>query len=159
MFYIAGTHLYMSPEQVECRPYSHKVDIYSLGLILFELLQPFGTESERVRCLEDVKQARYPHGFKDTYPDKVSDINKTPKRFILWKDLIFDTNFTYENRNIIPLVFSFLNVVDTARVIISMWLSCTSYVLSFTTCVTSTLFGTLSIGRVAASKSQTNPNL
>lgn len=71
-----GTKLYMSPEQVSrpfghlqrCtrhRPrsetfpvlssqlsgnsYSHKVDIYSLGLILFELLFPFRTQMERVR--------------------------------------------------------------------------------------------------------------
>lgn len=29
--------------------YSHKVDIFSLGLILFELLYPFGTQMERVR--------------------------------------------------------------------------------------------------------------
>ncbi|TNN39634.1 Eukaryotic translation initiation factor 2-alpha kinase 3 [Liparis tanakae] len=44
-----GTKLYMSPEQLSGNSYSHKVDIYSLGLILFELLYPFRTQMERVR--------------------------------------------------------------------------------------------------------------
>lgn len=35
-----GTHLYMSPEQMEGRPYTHKVDLYTLGIILFEMLTP-----------------------------------------------------------------------------------------------------------------------
>uniref|UniRef100_A0A673C6J8 non-specific serine/threonine protein kinase n=1 Tax=Sphaeramia orbicularis TaxID=375764 RepID=A0A673C6J8_9TELE len=47
-----GTKLYMSPEQLSGNSYSHKVDIYSLGLILFELLYPFRTQMERVRCLK-----------------------------------------------------------------------------------------------------------
>lgn len=35
--------------QIHGSSYSHKVDIFSLGLILFELLYPFGTQMERVR--------------------------------------------------------------------------------------------------------------
>ncbi|KAK2500987.1 hypothetical protein MC885_004918 [Smutsia gigantea] len=50
-----GTKLYMSPEQMGFQilgnNYSHKVDIFSLGLILFELLYPFGTQMERVRYM------------------------------------------------------------------------------------------------------------
>ncbi|KAJ8709331.1 hypothetical protein PYW07_009157 [Mythimna separata] len=68
--YRVGTHLYMSPEQLLGRPYSYKVDIYSLGLILFELLQPFGTESERVACLLRLRQAKYPEQFMLHYPQE-----------------------------------------------------------------------------------------
>ncbi len=39
-----GTQLYMSPEQLDQRPYNHSVDIFSLGLILLELLVPFSTQ-------------------------------------------------------------------------------------------------------------------
>lgn len=77
-----GTKLYMSPEQVRqrtdiCRQvlefmphicsclapqlsgnsYSHKVDIYSLGLILFELLYPFSTQMERVRVSQQTRNS------------------------------------------------------------------------------------------------------
>ncbi|XP_054846988.1 eukaryotic translation initiation factor 2-alpha kinase 3 isoform X2 [Eublepharis macularius] len=40
--------------------YSHKVDIFSLGLILFELLYPFSTQMERVRTLSEVRSLTFP---------------------------------------------------------------------------------------------------
>ncbi|XP_051942433.1 eukaryotic translation initiation factor 2-alpha kinase 3 [Hippocampus zosterae] len=58
-----GTKLYMSPEQLSGQSYSHKVDIYSLGLILFELLYPFRTQMERVRTLMEVRSLRFPESF------------------------------------------------------------------------------------------------
>ncbi|KAM9787626.1 eukaryotic translation initiation factor 2-alpha kinase 3 [Syngnathus typhle] len=58
-----GTKLYMSPEQLSGQLYSHKVDIYSLGLILFELLNPFRTQMERVRTLMEVRSLRFPESF------------------------------------------------------------------------------------------------
>ena len=39
----------MSPEQTAGRLYNHKVDIYALGLILFELVTCFSTQMERVQ--------------------------------------------------------------------------------------------------------------
>ncbi|KAM8833485.1 eukaryotic translation initiation factor 2-alpha kinase 3 isoform 2-T2 [Synchiropus picturatus] len=58
-----GTKLYMSPEQLSGNSYSHKVDIYSLGLILFELLHPFSTQMERVKTLTEVRALRVPEVF------------------------------------------------------------------------------------------------
>ncbi|XP_042330548.1 eukaryotic translation initiation factor 2-alpha kinase 3 isoform X2 [Sceloporus undulatus] len=65
-----GTKLYMSPEQVYGNAYSHKVDIFSLGLILFELLYPFSTQMERVRTLSEVRHLTFPTLFIQKYPQE-----------------------------------------------------------------------------------------
>uniref|UniRef100_A0A8C9FQN3 non-specific serine/threonine protein kinase n=1 Tax=Pavo cristatus TaxID=9049 RepID=A0A8C9FQN3_PAVCR len=62
-----GTKLYMSPEQICGNTYSHKVDIFSLGLILFELLYPFSTQMERVKTLSDVRNLNFPTLFTQKY--------------------------------------------------------------------------------------------
>lgn len=71
-----GTHLYMSPEQLKGRQYSYKVDIYSLGLILFELLMVFSTEMERIETIKMLRSNRYPDGFKDNFENEVSPCYK-----------------------------------------------------------------------------------
>jgi len=52
---LGGTILYMSPEQMNREPYSYKVDIYAMGIILFELLCPFTTQMERMHSLANVR--------------------------------------------------------------------------------------------------------
>ncbi|XP_011301839.1 eukaryotic translation initiation factor 2-alpha kinase [Fopius arisanus] len=63
-----GTHLYMAPEQMNGQVYNYKVDIYSLGIILFELLTPFGTDMERMMAILDLRKAIFPGGFGDKHP-------------------------------------------------------------------------------------------
>jgi translation initiation factor 2-alpha kinase 3 len=67
-----GTHLYMSPEQMNGQNYNYKVDIYSLGIILFELLIPFSTKMERVVTLTNLRKSIFPDNFSIQYPDEVS---------------------------------------------------------------------------------------
>ena len=47
---LGGTVLYMSPEQMNRQSYNQKIDIYAIGIILFELLYPFSTQMERIQA-------------------------------------------------------------------------------------------------------------
>lgn len=66
-----GTQLYMSPEQLAGKHYDYKVDIYSLGFILFELLVVFGTEMERIETLKALRVHEFPSGFSTCFPNEV----------------------------------------------------------------------------------------
>ncbi|XP_049535341.1 eukaryotic translation initiation factor 2-alpha kinase [Anopheles darlingi] len=79
-----GTQLYMSPEQLRGLPYDYKVDIFSLGLILFELLVSFGTEMERICTLKSVRKSIFPDGFDQEYQSEhkllSSMLSESPKK-------------------------------------------------------------------------------
>lgn len=51
--------------------YDEKSDIYSLGIIFFELYKPFSTGMERAEELEALKQGVFPDGFVEQYPKEV----------------------------------------------------------------------------------------
>ncbi|KAJ1368774.1 hypothetical protein KIN20_030050 [Parelaphostrongylus tenuis] len=55
-----GTRGYMSPEQLENKPYTFKVDVFSLGLIFCELVIPFQTLMERSVTLRSLQQGLIP---------------------------------------------------------------------------------------------------
>jgi translation initiation factor 2-alpha kinase 1 len=65
-----GTITYASPEQLANPPlaYDQKVDIYSLGIIFFELYQPFATGMERAASLRDLKKGVLPDNFVKKFP-------------------------------------------------------------------------------------------
>lgn len=67
-----GTQLYMSPEQLNGLNYNFKVDIYSLGVILFELLVPFYTAMERIKTLTDLRKNIFPNSFCKEFEHEVS---------------------------------------------------------------------------------------
>ncbi|XP_035719157.1 eukaryotic translation initiation factor 2-alpha kinase-like [Vespa mandarinia] len=63
-----GTQLYMSPEQMNGQIYDYKVDIYSLGIIFFELLMSFDTEMERIINLTNLRRLSFPKNFDIYFP-------------------------------------------------------------------------------------------
>lgn len=90
---IKGTPLYMAPELVQELPYNHTVDLWSLGVILYELFvgqPPFYTNSIYTLIHLIVKD---PVKFPDTMsPDFKTFLqgllNKTPSERLSWPDLL-----------------------------------------------------------------------
>ncbi|XP_060116927.1 eukaryotic translation initiation factor 2-alpha kinase 1 [Heteronotia binoei] len=63
-----GTCLYASPEQLQGCQYDFKSDMYSVGVILLELFQPFGTEMERAEILMGLRNGHVPVSFSGKWP-------------------------------------------------------------------------------------------
>ncbi|KAF9184262.1 Eukaryotic translation initiation factor 2-alpha kinase [Haplosporangium sp. Z 767] len=73
-----GTVTYASPEQL-ARPslgYDQKADIYSLGIIFFELYHPFSTLMERHAVLRTLRNGELPPDFVSRWPKEAA--------FVLW---------------------------------------------------------------------------
>lgn len=64
-----GTALYTAPEQMKLTEYNERVDVYPLGLILLELIWPFGTAHERMKVFDLVRKSReLPSEIVSAYP-------------------------------------------------------------------------------------------
>ena len=59
--------------QVSGKTYDYKVDIFSLGLIFFEMLVPFNTGMERLAVMTKVRHGEFPKGFEKQYELEVLD--------------------------------------------------------------------------------------
>ncbi|XP_061197425.1 eukaryotic translation initiation factor 2-alpha kinase 1-like [Saccostrea echinata] len=51
-----GTSTYAAPEQLEGTLYNYKSDVYSLGVILFEMFNTFQTEMEKFHCMDQLRK-------------------------------------------------------------------------------------------------------
>lgn len=68
-----GTYTYAPPEQLNGARYTEKTDVYSLGIIYFELFCPFRTAMEKVDVLTKLRNFRlFPTDFVKNYPKEVS---------------------------------------------------------------------------------------
>ncbi|KAM3929846.1 interferon-induced, double-stranded RNA-activated protein kinase-like [Leptodactylus fuscus] len=74
-----GTPSYMAPEQ-EYNKYENEVDIYALGLILFELLWIFYSEHEKDKHWKSVRKCEFPSGFEELHPLEKYEICKMLSR-------------------------------------------------------------------------------
>ncbi|KAJ8774874.1 hypothetical protein K2173_018133 [Erythroxylum novogranatense] len=73
-----GTYLYTAPEIEQGWPkINEKVDMYSLGVVFFELWHPFGTAMERQVILFDLKQkGELPSSWVDQFRDQETLMRK-----------------------------------------------------------------------------------
>lgn len=71
-----GTTTYAAPEQLKNSSYTNKVDIWSLGIILFELYQPFSTEMERRISIQQLLKER-------TISNDIQELWKTESDLII----------------------------------------------------------------------------
>lgn len=67
---LVGTSWYISPEIANgWASYDEKVDLYSLGVVLFELWQHFSTGMERVMRLHELRDiGKLPPEFEASHP-------------------------------------------------------------------------------------------
>jgi len=89
---IKGTPLYMAPELVKEQPYDHTVDLWSLGIILYELFvgqPPFYTNSIYSLINHIIKDSvKYPPDMSTSFRSFLQGLlQKDPKRRLTWPDL------------------------------------------------------------------------
>ncbi|XP_010692392.2 serine/threonine-protein kinase TIO isoform X2 [Beta vulgaris subsp. vulgaris] len=90
---VKGTPLYMAPELVRERPYNHTVDLWSLGVILYELFvgqPPFYTNSVYSLIRHIVKDpVKYPENISSEFRTFLEGLlNKVPEQRLSWPALL-----------------------------------------------------------------------
>ncbi|XP_038070148.1 eukaryotic translation initiation factor 2-alpha kinase 1-like [Patiria miniata] len=71
-----GTTTYASPEQLKGSNYDCKSDMYSSGIILFEMFHPFATLMERAKVIGQVRDGSIPKEIHKKWPDQYKTIGQ-----------------------------------------------------------------------------------
>lgn len=71
-----GTTTYAAPEQLHGTMYDNKSDMYSVGLMLFELFHPFVTGMERSESLKALREGSIPAEIQQRWPAQYSTIKR-----------------------------------------------------------------------------------
>lgn len=66
-----GTEGYKAPE-LDGKYYNYKVDIFSLGVILYELITPFRTRRERSEAIDHLLNCPFPKDCDTNFKNEVS---------------------------------------------------------------------------------------
>lgn len=73
-----GTFAYASPEQIQGKPFDHRADLYSLGVLLYRLFSgvlPFDSKDPQVVARMQITQAARPlHEFLKSLPEPIADV-------------------------------------------------------------------------------------
>ncbi|KAL3635049.1 hypothetical protein CASFOL_022103 [Castilleja foliolosa] len=90
---IKGTPLYMAPELVREQPYNHTADLWSLGVILYELFvgqPPFYTNSVYALIRHIIKDpVKYPTNMSSSFKSFLQGLlNKVPQNRLTWPALL-----------------------------------------------------------------------
>lgn len=90
---IKGTPLYMAPELVREQPYNHTADLWSLGVILYELFvgqPPFYTNSVYALIRHIIKDpVKYPENMSPEFRSFLKGLlNKVPQQRLSWPGLL-----------------------------------------------------------------------
>merc|ERR1711964_212954 len=110
-----GTPLYMPPEQATSKNYGGKVDVFALGIILFEIFVPFKQKRERYKAIEDLR--KNPQRTLDKYMRNhpiaaqlvAAMTNKNPDRRPTCLDIVRDPHIPLgEPSSITPLIRAYM---------------------------------------------------
>lgn len=71
-----GTVTYASPEQLNQCTYDSKSDIFSLGIILYEMLHAFKTKTERAFVLQDLRKGKYAPHILTAFPSEMEVVKR-----------------------------------------------------------------------------------
>jgi len=130
----AGTPNYISPEQVSDKPVDHRSDLYSLGVVYYEILtgvKPFVADSTYTLIFKHLKEPVPPleSKFEKHQPIISKLLEKNPaKRFQSADELITALNKINTDKPVIPVVKPPTNTLRNFSVLISVLIALSSVV-------------------------------